>query len=347
MENSERKRQEGILSIVSIHAAILSIFFTAISAFAIYSYERLQNLEMEAIQTAEQINQIYFARSTYYPKGFDRTDIAVENMRSTHGLNKPQPEAKNSVIHEVRTEEDIKELFRYLYFLVNRLDPDLPGTNIGKVKFIPRDSANRGEEILKVLNVLGHSYLFPEAPSESDLYFKPGMSEKKYFKGMTALRDWLRSINAFVEGSKYLRFFLAGNELGFPDDGGVSPYLKALKTRDKILIERWDKSPMLRSYGHREPIYLFNDFLDKARKVEKIADDTQYQINRLDIARESGLLIYALYGVFWVGLLFLSGVFCPLLWPKTPKVFYIYFPLISYISMVCVMTIFLWRIVVK
>lgn len=326
--NSFKERNSN--SYISIHATILSIFIAIFVAFSIYHNGILYNLENNVINEAKKINEINFIRSVYYPdvgfEDFRSVNTALKYERTERLQIKKKEEKDISIIKYPTTSDDIIELFRYLHFLTYPFPRSDEGYSLGNNKFIPRDSANRGEEILRVFNILGHCYLFPEAPFDTDGMYKKGVYNKKYWGNLGELREWLDDLNIFANESKS---FLMSIYL-FPE----IEHLRALQVRDQKLIERWESHLILKSYGHIKPEKLYNDFVLYIKQVINIANDTQYQINRFDnfkVYYPSKTTSYIFY--FLIGFVFLCSVIAPMIIPKIPKYFYIHIPIIFYVGL--------------
>ena len=319
------------ISIIAIHGTILSIFIAIIISYSIYYRGVTYNLELEVIKEAERINNIVFMRSVYYPsKGcdqqIDNVNRALIGQRTEILKIKTVKEDKTSELSFPSNPDDIAELFRYLHFLNESIFPMAENDySIGNNKFIPKDSANRGEEILRVINLLGHCYLFPEAPFETPAVFKRESYNKKYFVTISEVRNLLTGLNVFVVKSKEFRSY----QYLFPEN----IYLKQLKKRDKKLLKVWESSRISRGFGNINPDKLFNDFLFNTNKVEEIANATNYKIMCFDKfstelpPKLTTVIIYII-----IGCVFLSSVIAPLMFQNLPKYFYIHIPIIFYVG---------------
>lgn len=219
------------------------------------------------MKEAEKINEISFMRSIYYPdNGFGEWADNINKSLKHERTERLRIEIKKKNISQLSipsTPADIKELFRYLNFLSDPFPiafEDESYYTIGNNKFIPRDLSNRGEEILRIINVLGHCYIFPEAAFDTDGAFKKDL-KKIYFGNIDEVRNWLSDLNEFVFQSKRFRYLIY-----------LKPeisYLNALKERDKRLIEKWESSRLLIAFGNINPDKLFNDFLSNLKEAEK------------------------------------------------------------------------------
>jgi len=324
---SLKKRNSS--SYISIHASILSIFIAVFVAYSIYQKGVLSNFEKNVISAADKINEIYFIRSVYYPDaGFGdlarNVNKSIKYERTERLQIKIKKEKKVSEINNPKTKDDVRELFRYLHFLVEPFQMEEEEYSIGNNKYIPKDSANRGEEILRIINILGHCYLFPEAPFATDGTFKKGIYNKMYFRNASEVREWLEHLNNFVFESKrflYLMYLFQDIE-----------YIKALQIRDHELIKRWESHRLLKTYGDIRPEKIYNDFIENIKRVKNIADDAQNQINFYDKLR-TNFPSKSTHIIFYIlmGFVFVSSVISPMIIPNPPKYFFIHIPVAFYI----------------
>lgn len=329
---SKKEQNNNSHLIIAIHVPILSIFIVVFISFFINQKNILRNIENDVLEEAAEINKISFMRSVYYPnEGFGgRADNVNKSLKIERERLQILTKRENNVsqLSIPSTSADIKELFRYLNFLINPISissTDDLNHSIGNNKFIPQDPSNRGEEILRVLNILGHSYLFPETPFDTDGIFKKGPYNKIYFGKINEVRNWLSELNEFVFQSKGFRYDIYHFK-------PVISYLKSLEERDKELIEKWENSRLLISFGNINPDKLFNDFISNLKAVENVANSTQEQIVRFDKQKSyfpSKTKLTVLF--FILGFSFLFGVISSLLSNKLPKYFYIHLPVIFYI----------------
>jgi len=314
----------------------LCFFMAIVVSFSVYYKGVLFKLESDVLKEAEKINDISFMRSPYVSSAKlgsweDNTRRVLEQNRKNFNIKIVKEKDVSKITKPSKSKpSDIEELFRYLGFLYDPHFPfskDDPNYSIGDNKFIPKDKANRGEEILEVINILGHCYLFPEAPFKTDGVFKEGAYEKKHFMNIDDVRSWLEGLNVFVFESKKFLY-----KIRFVPE---NVYLKALSERDKKLIEKWKKSRHLKSFGNISPKKIFDDFIENVRKVIGIATSTQNQIERSEkriksLPQKSHIiLIYIL-----IGIVFISSVIAPLLCAKLPSYFYIRIPNLFYVGLI-------------
>ncbi len=328
-------------TVAAINATMLGILIALVAAYAIYVNDLLRNAEFEAIAEAEKINQISFARSAYYPKNLGHfasmVNNAIDIQRKEMSIQRNQEPVETSLLLPVN-QKDFEELSRYLQFLWNPLwemhkkDGEY---SIGNNKFLPRDAANRDEEVFRVLNLMGHCHLFPDPPLETDATFSKLPPGKKYFKDIKDVFTWLHETEAFLFAVKNLRYNMAIFE------SNSKPF-NALFLRDKKLIKKWESSIILKSYGHLDPTYLFSDFLTTSKKVQHVAEETRYKANRFQkLAERYPSSILFVIMLLFLAILLVLGVALPLISSRVPKWLYLHVPLWSSIFIYVVIALLL------
>jgi hypothetical protein len=322
--------QSRSYNIIQINAALLSIFVACFSAYAVYSRSILFNYESEAIQEASKINEIAFIASAYYPDDYPGTlnyEICeiLRHERNKYSLRKA-PEQFVSKYSDPQNADDLIELFRFLHFLEENqvMSRHRDHYNLGNDKYIPRDSANRAEEVLRVKNLLGHCYLFPSAPLEGAA-FSQGLLPKKYFKDMTEVEKWLIDLEVFVLGVKKWKNYMS--------IGGMIPYqnedAKQLQKRDAVIIKKWENHRFMVASGHLDPTLLNDDFMKTSEKVQTIAENTRYKFNRFSRIKERFPDNAYLFSIFLSSLIaFLFGILLPIFRSDMPKYLYTHLPLV-------------------
>jgi len=325
----------------SINATVLGILIALVAAYAIYVNDSLRNAEFEAIAEAERINQVFFARSAYYPKNLAGlatiVNSAIDIQRKEMSIQRNQEPVETSLSLPA-TPKDLEELSRYLQFLcdpfwtMHKKDEEYA---IGNNKFLPRDAANRDEEVLRVLNLMGHCHLFPDPPFETDATFSKLPPRKKYFKDIKGVATWLDGVETFLFEVKKLRFNMAVFE------SNAVPFRRLL-LRDSKLINKWESSTIMKGYGRLDPNYLFSDFLATSRKVQHVAEETRYKANRFQKLRERYPPSIAFtITLFFIAFLLVLGVVLPLTSSRVPTWLYLHVPLWSSIIIYAIIALLL------
>lgn len=345
MANSSDKNEGNSmnLTIITVNAALLGILIAFLSAYAVYFKSVLGEQTNELITNAEKINDIFFMRSCYFPeKGFGpwakNINASIEMEREKLSLNRAK-EPKISKLSHLKNSEDIKELGRYLHFLSDliwTIENKNDRYDIGNGKFIPRDLANRGEEIMRVLNIFSKSYLFPEPPFETPGAFFDKLPKRVYFKNKSDVKSWLLDLEIFIleiKQYKYLTYIVPPLEA-----------LKQLQERDRELIKKWETSKLLITFGHLDPAKIKADFFAQISKIESICESTRHTLNKIENI-SSTIPSYSSFGYIFVALsiLFLCGVYAPLAFPSLPRLIYFHIPMISYIVLCIYVFIRLFR----
>jgi len=174
-----------------------------------------------------------------------------------------------------------------------------------------------------VLNILGHCYLFPESPHETDGSFKKGLYERKQFGSISEVQKWLNDLNTFIIESKSYRAQI----YFFPK---IESF-EALRARDSQLFKKWESSRLLKTFGHIDPDKIFNDFTANLKTIEEVANNTQSQINRMtSVEKYYPSKTMSLIFYFLVGIVFLCSVVVPMTIPNLPKYYYIHIPIAFY-----------------
>lgn len=327
------------LTTITINAALFGILIAFLSAYAIYFRSVLNEQTNELISKAEKINKICFMRSCYFPQeGFDlwakNINMSIDMKRKKLSISRAK-EPNISSLCPLKNSEDIKELGRYMHFLSSPFWPHETNDDsfdLGNKKYIPQDLANRGEEIMRVFNILSRCYLFPEAPLETPGAFFEGLHKRIYFKNVKEVKSWLRDLETFILTMKEFKY---SKSLMPP-----TKFLNQLKERDQKLIEDWETSKLLITFGHLDPFDIKRDFLKNVSKIETIGESTRYSLNKIENINSS-ILPYKSLGVILIILLilFVIGVYLPLAHPSVPKFIYFHVPMISYI-LLCVFIFF-------
>jgi hypothetical protein len=340
-ESGEDNKSEKVSlgAVAAINATLLGILIAFVAAYAIYVKDSLRSAEFEAVSEAEKINTVFFARSCYFPDGLDdfskMVNKKLEFDRKRMSIAKFEEPEKTSLLRPANA-KDLEELSRYLdllHYPFGTLNIKEGEYSIGNNKYLPRDAANRGEEILRVLNLMGHCHLFPDPPFETDATFSKSLQKRIYFKNIKDAADWADGAEAFLYAVKKIKFNMTVFE-------SSSKLFDALMLRDKKLIKQWESSPITKGYGRLDPNYLFADFLANSQKVQSIADDTRFKINRFNKLKErypSSTEFFILLSA--LALLLIIGVALPLTWAGTPKWLYLLIPIWSGVAIYVIIAV--------
>ena len=113
----------------------------------------------------------------------------------------------------------------------------------------------------------------------------------------------------------------------------MSPFIDALKKRDRLFIQRWETGRITRTFGRLEPSYLVAEFFRAADKVGEIAETTQHRLTQYENIRNKAyppqVIVLAL--LILCGAMFVCGVVGPLLINSMPRYDYLHVPLIAYL----------------
>lgn len=319
----------NLLTIVSINATIIGILVALVVAVAVYYKQIVREAELQVIQEADKINSVVFERSAYYHEGskspWGMNIVTSLNMDRTKLKIKKNIESTVSKYDVPVSKSDISELYRYLDFLSDPLYPQGNEFNysIGNEKYIPRDGANRGEEIMIVVNYLSQADIFPESAFPSPLAFKEGPQRQIYFLRVDDVKNWLIKVETFVSGFKKHKY----SETIFPG----TKFIDSLKSRDRQLIEKWKASPVRRSFGYLDPEYLLNDFRNKSEIVRSVADNTRHAYNKYEFLSKR----YSLFPLFVILvallIIFIAGVAIPLFNNNVNQYIYVHLPVTVYV----------------
>lgn len=319
-----------LLTIVGINANIIGILVAVVAAVAVYYKQIIREAELQVIQEADNINSIVFERSSYYLE--DSKSPWAQNI--VKSLNREREKLSINKVKEAIlskydipiSETDISELHRYLGFLSNPLDP-IAGKDtdyaIGNEKYIPQDEANRGEEILIVMNYLSQADIFPESTFPSPAAYRKEPERRVYFSSIDDVKMWLAKADNFVTGIKqynYIQTLLPRTR-----------FIESLKSRDQQLIDKWKISPTLRSFGYLDPDYLLNDFRNKSELVRNVVDNTKHTYNKYQFLSKRYSLCPLFIMLVALLIVFIAGVAIPLLNNNIDRCIYVHLPVTVYI----------------
>jgi len=332
--SSKNNMRQDRSAVATINAALLGILIAFVTAYTLYHKSVLHERETEVIAEAGRINNVLFTRSSYFPEeGFgewaDNVNKSILAERKKLLIQRAH-EPKVTKLSPPRTAEDIRELGRYLIFLADPFGANKTPDNqfsIGNEKYIPRDLANRGEEILRVLNIFTVCYLFPEPPFETPGAFSRELQTRIYFKNIDDVQAWLSDLETFVltiNKFKYIKHLVTETK-----------YIDQLRSRDVKLIEKWESSRLLRTFGHLDPDRLIEDFFENFDKAQNVAESSRYALNRIEHLNSSlpAKRMFSYIFVVVLPILFLLGVFAPLAFPATPNWLYLHIPILSYVCL--------------
>jgi len=318
---------EARIGIAGIHASVIGIVVAVLTGLIFYVRGTINDAEMAVLHEAESINDVAFARSAYLPGkhplarsfvgGIDAKRLQIGALRA--------PEPRTTTTDVPTSAAEIEELFRYLHFLADPLhtragaDDDY---DLGNGKYIPRDIANRGEELLIVFNLISRSEIFPEQQSPNALSYTTAMPRRIYHTNAHDTEEWLVKVEAYVLGMKKYRAM----QSIFPG----TQFIDAMKQRDHGLIEYWESNPVPLSHGQLDPVLLLENNQEQFIRVASVAERTRYALNKYKRVNSQYPLriMYVLVIVFFF--VFLAGVVIPLVGPTANKCVYLHLPLLAY-----------------
>ena len=258
-KKSDNKVLNNRLSVAIFHIAILALIAVAISSYFIFYSQKIQNMVDKAIRNAEEINQINFVRSLYYPDPLDYQKY-------------------------IKFSEDVVfyyaiEIQTYL-FAIKMGGKTHPGHFPVKDSFlVPNDPAERAEKAFKLLNMVLHRYPFNEGIYElTETSVSTGPPKPMIFKDFQVLNTWFRDFEKTC--SSLSTIFLLGNDRSLEH----IKYIEALADREKEEIQKYEKFGNSFGYSSNpaDPVYIFNDFLVKFNKVLNVVEATKIQMVRVE-----------------------------------------------------------------
>ena len=245
---------------------------------------------------AEEINKIHFARNAYFFK------------------NKDSFMASNS--------QDMEDLRKQLVAL--SLLTSMTSGGIISDYDIPKDPAQRAEDILSTINIIVHRYPFPKAVDGNSGSFSQFRPEPIIFTDFDYLEQWVEDIGTVIT---ILKPVTAIAPLFYPEY--LNSYLNALTNSEN---EKKAKGILPEKIlGESNPYVIFNDFINGMAQVKEVYYSNLFELNRAK-QLQSTLLSKTYLSIVLLGgfVIFIIGVFLPLSAIQLNPFYYLYFPLVYY-----------------
>lgn len=297
-----KQYQDGQLSIIGIHATILSILTAAFTAYSFHVNSVFQEMELEVIEQAERINNIGFYRYYYLPTSEEVSLSQTPNIE----------EVKNRVIQMMQ--------------LLSNHPADSPALE----RFnLPSNPADRAEKALQLINIIAHRYPFPNGIviTDSGRIMSPASPQPRVFGSIDDVVSWLDDLDEILDPTVFLRVM--------PDIFLSTEYVKyfeALRDRDKDLLLRQKKDRWLQVMGVMEPEIIFHNFLKGLRTADEIATSTEYLLEKMHRYRQSRVQRISIQWIFGLtACVFIASVIIPMACKRASRIFWIYIPSIYYV----------------
>lgn len=298
-----------VMSVVSIHATVLSILFATITALAALLYSRGIDVKNEIFNKARRINDVNF----YFQ------------------LN-PKP-LKNPQDHAER-----RAIMKRFHFLVTAngedvMDPETCST-------LRLTLAEQGERVLSIMSSLASNYPFKIsnewAPDGSDNIVGYGQPKNREFARLEDVRLWTKDVTEIADS--YLRYanlykpkiqqILDAHEVEYRRTEGFPEQAMRLPGVDI------SGPPSSNTTGTTQPAFshsLASEFFQNLQVARGIAREVEWGFSELDEHKKkhpvSTLITFSLLA----GVAFLTGVIAPLLYPQLSKLFLLGFPIAVYV----------------
>jgi hypothetical protein len=268
-----------IFTVAGIHTALLAILLTGLSAYVLFIFSKIQDMEMRALQEAENINTVGSVRSFYgtttQAEAFDRDKLVEMLDRVMDGHDHPSL--------PINQEERIEKALQ----LMAKITEQYP---------FP-------EKIFKTKE--GH-------------YGARGEPEPIYFGNIGDVRKWVKVMDEISGHLLYWQLYedSFSSMLGAFSKSEKVVELKKLH-KDGLssiyLIKKDDGTPFFLP-EEDEPISIYKAFLNKMRSARQIMKTTGYYLKRTDVFRDKyPSKTILLLGFFLGGISFIFGVIVPLL----------------------------------
>lgn len=308
----ENLKDQNVISIVSINATLIGIFTALYLAYNIVNFSRIQDLEIDALKTAEKINQIK-NKQIRYPAGL----------------------SGNPELSSYRNQ------FLYIYQLSK---PE--GFRNLNVIGLNKELSNRGGTIIHTLNKIVTNYPFPGYKVKSRKRAEIVMLQQSpvpiFFDNFDELREWDSEMFELLKGYEFLKTLIEAGEFSYKPLDALSNKMdliehiyngKMYTCKDLINILTNDDDIYNRvQHLIKDPRVDFNEMIKSIDIANNIWVETNYRVtlaegyrNKMSPKPEAFFVLSSFL------IIFISGVIFPLIDNSIHKVFYIYFPTIMYV----------------
>lgn len=304
-----QSKKKSNFSLIGIHATILSIVITFLSAYGLFVFEKLDEIEYQAFSEYLKINDVYLA-STY-----------------------------KSPRHQFPYLLNIPCNLRYKKIVENfwRLASDDLINSSNKNKPTEKEIAENGFDLICNMTVLQNMYPYPTRISfnkEGEVIFNNKIQKLK-FNSIDELRNWINDIDEILR----VTLFFYSQRKGKLDELILAAMSAAEKKfppfeSEEELDNKYtpgEKNDLLKM--KKSIVYISaSEFFRNMEKTQKIFIDTKKMIDDYDLYKNRHINkdIFAI-GLILTFIAFITSVIIPMLINISYRIFEVWIPVATYL----------------
>ncbi|MBC8179177.1 MAG: hypothetical protein H8E19_17385 [Deltaproteobacteria bacterium] len=293
------------ISIAAIHATILTILISFVSAYGIFKRTRIQEIENEIIDQAEKINLVKFEGSIYFPSN------QMEDLNIKENIYQYADEIRDSI---------------------GVMPPGKPFeiNDSGEIFFSSKEisleeKSQEAKKALALMNIIFHYYPFPI--SYKKLKDKRGWdvespTEYIYFQNVGDVKQWLTDIKRVIKAFNWVFTWL-------PYAKYNSESLLALNEVEKKKMQNIGPLPI--DLRRITPSSILKNYVQGYHSVKTVIKDTEYNLKRFNRLKRDFPKCTFLLSISAIFLTFIIGVMLPMIKPNIDPFFLIWIPILFYI----------------
>ena len=283
------------LNIAGIHASILSIIIAVLSAYGLFFFGKLTELENRVLIEANQINQIRF----------DKVYIGPEK----------------DITEDSKNPSELLDLLTKIVMGIPILD--------SKKDMFPLTDAQKGENVVYIMSTL---LLFNPFPQRASLDQEGGINiyEQKAikFKNIQAVRQWLIDLQPIVSRITWLAT-VHKNKLQEIIESLSEKSRKVWKAYQELLNVKPPESvtggaqkDMEHQSRYQDPVILVDAFLHYISLARNVAGSTMIALKEYDNYRNTRInKNFFVISLLLAGISFSCGVLLPVVYKNPPRFF--------------------------
>jgi len=284
----KRSVKRDSLTIAQINATILTILIAIFSTAAIYYLNIMKEKENIVFENAKKINELCFPISIVRPSlAFPYPKDADDSVALTYSML----DLANCVTHE----------------------------NSGKIS-VSKDIIERANSIYAIMNVVSHSYPFPEYPVEKVNAFNK--KTRIQFENIEHIKKWCKDLWKVCQSLDFaIEILILRHQIGdaLLNSDQHTKFFKGIK-----LFEE--------SFGITDLHFVEKDLRVKLKQALEISNLVEYSLNEYDrfkkaLPQELTIILFIFFGV----ISFILGVIYPIVTSKPRTILYVWLPGLFYV----------------